>query len=162
MIEEILINISLFLHWKYCVKTLLKVLIILDINFLPNYLNYSYQIIVIWNIYVICTYFLHPNKIIGVYLQIFDSVIRDWLEPPNPLRAPSQSEEQWSREGERARWCSYFRWCHIALPLFVLKVVSLIPYWRWFDYTFTHSLVMGSPHGPWFNPFASMIAATFC
>jgi len=37
--------------------------------------------------------FLHPNKIIGVYSQIFDLEIRDWLEPlPNPLKAPSQSK----------------------------------------------------------------------
>jgi hypothetical protein len=31
-------------------------------------------------------------KIIGVCLQIFDLVICDWLEPPGPLRAPSQSK----------------------------------------------------------------------
>jgi hypothetical protein len=31
---------------------------------------------------------LHPNKIIGVYSQIFDSVIHDWLEPPRSLESP--------------------------------------------------------------------------
>jgi hypothetical protein len=37
----------------------------------------------------------------GVCLQILDSVIRDWLEPPPapPLRAPSQSKRQWNYRG---------------------------------------------------------------
>ncbi len=48
-------------------------------------------------------------KIIGVCLQIFDLVIHDWLEPPGPLKALSQSEWQRSRKWKRARWCPYFR-----------------------------------------------------
>jgi hypothetical protein len=32
--------------------------------------------------------YLHPNKIIGVCLQIFDSVIRDWLESPRSFESP--------------------------------------------------------------------------
>jgi hypothetical protein len=82
--------------------------------------------------------------------------------PPGPLRAPSQSKWRWSCEWTRARWCYCYRWCHKALPLYVLKVVSSVPCWRWFGYTFTHSsvlsllspshsLMMGSPHRPQFT-----------
>jgi hypothetical protein len=68
-----------------------------------------------------------------------------WLAraPPfGPLKTPNQNERWWSYEWKKARWCSYFRWCHIALPLYALKVVSLIPCWRWFGYTLTHSSVV--------------------
>ncbi len=30
---------------------------VLDMNFLPSYLNYFYQVIIVWNIYVTCTNF---------------------------------------------------------------------------------------------------------
>jgi hypothetical protein len=34
-------------------------------------------------------------KIIGVYLQGFDLVIRDWLEPLRPLRTHNQSQQKY-------------------------------------------------------------------
>ncbi len=92
--------------------------------------------------------------------------------PLGPLRVPNQSEQRWNREWKITKWCSYFRWCHKALPLYALKVVSLVPYWRWFGYTFTHSLVvsllspshpsmMGSPHGPQLTHLLSHILLGF-
>jgi len=50
-----------------------------------------------------CPLNLHPNKIIGVCSQNFDSVIRDWLEPPRqvpwkPLAKTSGSEAASGKE----------------------------------------------------------------
>jgi hypothetical protein len=97
-----------------------------------------------------------------------------WLAgaPPSPLRTPNQSEGQWSRKWKKVRWCAYFKWCHRAFPLYVLKVVSSVPYWRWFGYTLTHSSmvnllspnhlpIMGSPHGPQLTHLLSHILLGF-
>jgi hypothetical protein len=70
--------------------------------------------------------------------------------PLGPLKAPNQNEQQWSREWKRAKWCSCFKWCYRAFPLYALKVVNSVPCWRWFGYTLTHSSVVSllSPSHP--------------
>jgi hypothetical protein len=55
--------------------------------------------------------FLHPNKIIGVCSQIFDSVICDWLVPP------------WSFESPQPKWTAMKPWVEKSEMVFLFQMM---------------------------------------
>ncbi len=63
-----------------------------------------------------------------------------WLAgAPRSLESPQPKWTAMKHEWKKVRWCFCFRWCHIALPFYALKVVSSAPCWKWFGYTLTDS-----------------------